>query len=316
MAREKRYHPFGLNIVGIEKKGSPDHKFQFNGVEKEEEFGLMWNETTYRSYDLQLGRWHQIDPKASERESPYTGFANNPVSYSDFLGDIVKKERGEDVSKEDHRRMKQAIRYLRKNSESFNKMYKDMNNSDQLFVYKSINKPGGDHFTDKPWETEDGSTVMNINVIEEGDLLKPTAHESGHGWRILQGLDTETNLIENPEFPGLQDASKYENYLKQMDRVDAENQKRSVDDRKKAEVGAMHIENIVISEVNRKTGSNIPMDEKYPFGIELFPSLTPRGIPSYKPIIVPYDNKYSLDYYKRVIDIHKEHDRKPIQKKR
>ena len=76
--------------MGIEKKGQPDHKFQYNGVEKEKTFGLMWNETEFRSYDLQLGRWHQIDPKTSERESPYVGMGNNPIIFSDKLGDTVR----------------------------------------------------------------------------------------------------------------------------------------------------------------------------------------------------------------------------------
>jgi hypothetical protein len=40
--QENHYSPWGLNLAGIEKEGSPDHKFQYNGKEKQEELGLNW----------------------------------------------------------------------------------------------------------------------------------------------------------------------------------------------------------------------------------------------------------------------------------
>lgn len=44
----------------------------------------------YRSYDPMIGRWLQIDPKTSERESPYVGFGNRPNFFIDPLGDTVR----------------------------------------------------------------------------------------------------------------------------------------------------------------------------------------------------------------------------------
>jgi hypothetical protein len=44
----------------------------------------------YRGYDPALGSWLQVDPKASERESPYVGMANNPILYADPLGDTIR----------------------------------------------------------------------------------------------------------------------------------------------------------------------------------------------------------------------------------
>ncbi|MGB5980148.1 MAG: RHS repeat-associated core domain-containing protein, partial [Cyclobacteriaceae bacterium] len=57
--------------------------------ERLEDFDLSLDFTLYRTYDPQLNRWLQIDPKTSERESPYVGFANNPILYKDPKGDTI-----------------------------------------------------------------------------------------------------------------------------------------------------------------------------------------------------------------------------------
>jgi RHS repeat-associated protein len=77
-----------MNLVGIEKQGRPDHKFQYNGKEKQEEFGLHWNDYGARSYDPQLGRWHAVDPMADEYTSysPYNYTLNDPINNIDPNG--------------------------------------------------------------------------------------------------------------------------------------------------------------------------------------------------------------------------------------
>ena len=64
IVQENHYSPWGLNLAGIEKQGNPDHKFQYNGKEKQEELGLNWTDYGARMYDPQLGRWHASDPLA------------------------------------------------------------------------------------------------------------------------------------------------------------------------------------------------------------------------------------------------------------
>jgi RHS repeat-associated protein len=83
--QENHYDPWGLNLVGIEKQGNPDHKFQYNGKEKQSELGLNWADYGARMYDPQLGRWHAVDPMTETQEAwtPYHYVYNNPVLRTD-----------------------------------------------------------------------------------------------------------------------------------------------------------------------------------------------------------------------------------------
>jgi len=98
---ETHYYPFGLSIQAISSKavGQVENKYKFNdGTELQSgEFsdgsGLEFYETDYRSFDPQLGRFHQIDLLAdfSENWSTYSYVQNNPILFNDPFGlDTVK----------------------------------------------------------------------------------------------------------------------------------------------------------------------------------------------------------------------------------
>lgn len=55
-------------------------------MELNEEFDLDWYTPEFRSYDPQLGRFHQIDPVVKHHESLYAWNTNNPISFNDPLG--------------------------------------------------------------------------------------------------------------------------------------------------------------------------------------------------------------------------------------
>ena len=83
-------------MAGISSKaaGKLENHYKFNdGTELEnKEFsdgsGLELYATEYRSYDPQIGRFHQVDPIAdmSESWSPYTFANDNPLFFNDPLG--------------------------------------------------------------------------------------------------------------------------------------------------------------------------------------------------------------------------------------
>ncbi len=98
MLEENHFYPFGLTMAGISDKAIktkyPENKFKYNnGSElQNKEFadgsGLELYSTDFRSYDPQIGRFHQTDPLANANLnwSPYAFAQNNPFFYNDPAG--------------------------------------------------------------------------------------------------------------------------------------------------------------------------------------------------------------------------------------
>jgi RHS repeat-associated protein len=98
LLEENHYYPFGLTMAGISSKalgfGGSENKKKYNGIDLEsKEFsdgsGLEVYDAQLRVLDGQVGRWWQIDPEIENMEmwSPYVSNYDNPIRYSDPLGD-------------------------------------------------------------------------------------------------------------------------------------------------------------------------------------------------------------------------------------
>jgi RHS repeat-associated protein len=91
LLEETHYYPYGLTMTGVSSKafGGIDNKRKYNGIELNNDLNLNTYEAFYRNLDPQIGRWWQIDPKIESMEqwSPYASNYDNPLKFSDPLGD-------------------------------------------------------------------------------------------------------------------------------------------------------------------------------------------------------------------------------------
>lgn len=91
---ETHYYPFGLAMAGISSKafGKIENKKRYNGIELETDFDLGVYTAKFRELDPQIGKWWQVDPEIESMEmwSPYASNYNNPITYSDPLGNVPK----------------------------------------------------------------------------------------------------------------------------------------------------------------------------------------------------------------------------------
>ena len=95
LLEETHYYPFGLAMAGISSKklgsvqeGLLKNEYGYNEKELWDEADLNWYDYGFRNYDVQIGRFVQIDPLAdiSADNSGYHYALNDPIANIDYLG--------------------------------------------------------------------------------------------------------------------------------------------------------------------------------------------------------------------------------------
>jgi RHS repeat-associated protein len=94
IVRSQDYDPWGVVLKGIDYQNpnsdTLQRKYYFNGKEYLVTFGLTLYDYGKRLYNPYIGRFYQVDPKASLMPSwsPYSFSFDNPVRYRDYDGQI------------------------------------------------------------------------------------------------------------------------------------------------------------------------------------------------------------------------------------
>ncbi len=290
---ETHYYPFGLTMAGISNHalafGYPDNKKKYQGYESNKDFDLNTYETFYRTHDPQIGRWWQIDPKPESalQYSPYVSMNNNPISLTDFLGDIVEYERGEGVSRKEFRRFKREIRQMSRNSESFRKAFKEFKKSDRVFAFRAMNHDNGGRSEDYNKETNRQNINIGIhtkfpeNPTEKSGRISTVAHETGHAWLKFHGKQVAA--------PDISDYTNSSNTVVQATMRMNDFKREHASAHNENEGRASHFQNIVTSELvnsGNRNFSSLNLAEFY-FGGEKVTS-----VPGQLPLSV--DDQWSM----------------------
>ena len=95
IVEENHYYAYGLKIAGISShkladvnEGNTDNKYLYNDKELDDEGDLNWLDYGFRNYDLQIGRFVQVDPLTDEMPdmSTYHYAYNDPIGNIDEDG--------------------------------------------------------------------------------------------------------------------------------------------------------------------------------------------------------------------------------------
>jgi RHS repeat-associated protein len=87
--RSDDYYPFGNTFNSYTRENTLEQMFRFNGKEVQDELDMNWLDYGARMFDLNIGRWSSVDPKAEDYDmwSPYAFSANSPTLVIDENGE-------------------------------------------------------------------------------------------------------------------------------------------------------------------------------------------------------------------------------------
>jgi RHS repeat-associated protein len=109
------YYPFGSIMPGRTWSNGGKYRYGFNGQEKSDEIKGEGNSYSaeFWEYEPRLGRRWNLDPKPITGVSEYSAFGNNPIQFSDPLGDTLTNPQLASAAKIASKEIRDAIQNKR-----------------------------------------------------------------------------------------------------------------------------------------------------------------------------------------------------------
>ena len=151
------YYPFGMLIPGRNYNAN-SYRFNFNGQEKDDQiYGSHGTSYTVQfwQYDSRLGRRWNLDPVVKPYESSYATFINNPIWFSDILGNDTSFSNDADRSF--------VLDLVNPESENYNKGYAKK-------FQKLVDSETMYNFESKKWgkiKDENGNAVSGVTFKDK-----------------------------------------------------------------------------------------------------------------------------------------------------
>jgi RHS repeat-associated protein len=269
----EEYYPFGLTFNSFQRENSVSNLKQFNGIEKQDELELGWYMAELRTYDPTIGRWFQLDPKLSERESPYAGFGNNPIKFSDILGDTVKYS-GRDKEVQQMKDNDEELKKARRGRRILNRLEE----SENVHETKGVPRGGKEDPEGREIRVEEQNKFEKeeISETERDEFMKAgaaTASDSdirsfrgqGYDGKDSDGTGTGSTMYwgDHSGSPGNGIATFGHERIHQSNADRGKISKKVRNGRLVEEMRTQRQTNGLIRQYNRVTGSKIPVSRKY-----------------------------------------------------
>jgi RHS repeat-associated protein len=213
---EYHYYPFGMNMAyDWTNNVAIDNKYQYNGIERNNDFDLNIDFTFFRGYDSSTGRWLQVDPKPNIQHSLYASRGNNPLIITDVLGDTLRG-----VNDRSAQRLQSIIRGSFGDSKAGKAtagLFKIKGNTFEHISRRDFNRATRGLSSDQRklaigyYRTVNEKSTHIVDVVKKGESLDSytTKHGSLEKYKNdVGGLDSEnsggyTHLGNTSEKPGL-----------------------------------------------------------------------------------------------------------------
>lgn len=205
---------------------SSEYRYGFNGQEKDDEVAGEANSYTaeFWQYDPRVARrWNQ-DPKPNPSISNYATFANNPIIFTDFLGDTIKFADGS--TREFIDKTNSYINEMRSTEEGM-KVISQLEKSANIFTIEQVDGILKSQFEPLLDEndnmTGDGIIRLGLgNTKVDGvytNGLYAFAHEAFHGFQLSLGTSSYKMMYETKGENGYTNmleiqAVGFENYIR------------------------------------------------------------------------------------------------------